>query len=119
MALQYATKVHALVQSGNSGKNVLVIWGFARGVISSFPQQACGPRYGPRCYRSQRSPWSPFISGRFGTATPHTPIGDGHSKRYAANPLGASPPTTIMTGTTTHMMIDVGDLTRGPPMDEA
>jgi uncharacterized membrane protein YoaK (UPF0700 family) len=33
--------------------------------------------------------------------------------------LGASPPTTIMTGTTTQIMIDVADLTRGLlPMDK-
>jgi uncharacterized membrane protein YoaK (UPF0700 family) len=29
--------------------------------------------------------------------------------------LGAAPPTTIMTGTTTQMMIDIADLTRGVP----
>jgi len=32
--------------------------------------------------------------------------------------LGASPPTTIMTGTTTQIMIDVADLTRGLPLDK-
>jgi uncharacterized membrane protein YoaK (UPF0700 family) len=32
--------------------------------------------------------------------------------------LGASPPTTLMTGTTTQMMIDIADLWRGLPADE-
>jgi uncharacterized membrane protein YoaK (UPF0700 family) len=32
--------------------------------------------------------------------------------------LGASPPTTIMTGTTTQIMIDVADLTRGLPLEK-
>jgi uncharacterized membrane protein YoaK (UPF0700 family) len=32
--------------------------------------------------------------------------------------LGALPPTTIMTGTTTQIMIDVADLTRGLPTDK-
>ncbi len=32
--------------------------------------------------------------------------------------LGASPPTTLMTGTTTQIMIDVADLLRGLPMDK-
>ena len=32
--------------------------------------------------------------------------------------LGASPPTTIMTGTTTQIMIDVADLLRGLPVDK-
>ena len=31
--------------------------------------------------------------------------------------MGSSPPTTIMTGTTTQIMIDVADLLRGPPSD--
>ena len=32
--------------------------------------------------------------------------------------LGASPPTTLMTGTTTQMMIDIADLLRGMPAEE-
>lgn len=32
--------------------------------------------------------------------------------------LGSSPPTTLMTGTTTQIMIDITDLTRGLPADE-
>jgi uncharacterized membrane protein YoaK (UPF0700 family) len=32
--------------------------------------------------------------------------------------LGASPPTTLMTGTTTQMMIDLADLLRGLPAEE-
>jgi uncharacterized membrane protein YoaK (UPF0700 family) len=32
--------------------------------------------------------------------------------------LGASPPTTLMTGTTTQMMIDIADLWRGLPPEE-
>ena len=32
--------------------------------------------------------------------------------------LGSSPPTTLMTGTTTQIMIDVTDLTRGLPADK-
>lgn len=32
--------------------------------------------------------------------------------------LGSSPPTTIMTGTTTQLMIDVADLIRGIPVDK-
>jgi uncharacterized membrane protein YoaK (UPF0700 family) len=32
--------------------------------------------------------------------------------------LGASPPTTLMTGTTTQIMIDVADLTRGLPIEK-
>jgi uncharacterized membrane protein YoaK (UPF0700 family) len=32
--------------------------------------------------------------------------------------LGASPPTTLMTGTTTQIMLDVGDLLQGVPADQ-
>lgn len=32
--------------------------------------------------------------------------------------LGTSPPTTLMTGTTTQMMIDIADLLRGPSAEE-
>src|ERR1700736_3267674 len=32
--------------------------------------------------------------------------------------LGSSPPTTIMTGTTTQIMIDIADMTRNMPIDK-